>query len=380
MQSSSISIPQVTAESPQDEHYWLALNRMKGVGPRVAARLLSVFASPTHLFNATFDELKAAGVADRFITQVRNPDWKGVEADLTWQAARADHHILTPAHTLYPTLLKELPDAPLVLYVNGAVDALNLPQIAMVGSRSASPSGLATAREFAAEMVQCGLVITSGLALGIDASAHEGALSKNGNTLAILGTGPDRIYPSRHLNLAERVKESGAIISEFVPGTTPRKENFPRRNRLISGLSLGTLVVEATERSGSLITARFALEQGREVFAVPGSIRNPQARGCHALIREGAKLVECVQDVFDELEAMAGFVRDSVNENQLENVTDETGINKQFLHNMGYDPISVDELVRRSGLTASDVSSMLLTLELQGHVALQQGGMYQRLD
>ena len=368
-----------TNETSSDHlQYWLALNRLKGFGPRKILGLLEKYASPQHIFNASAADLKHAGLSFAAIDQIKNSDQQSDE-DIAWLEAHPRHHIITLNDQRYPSLLKELIDPPIILYVNGDPDLLSMPQLAVVGSRSATPGGLELAREFSHSLVEAGLVITSGMALGIDAAAHEGALAATGKTIAVLGTGPDRIYPARHLKLAEKIVESGALVSEFVPGTTPRKENFPRRNRVISGLSLGTLVVEAAKQSGSLITARFAMEQGKEVFAIPGSIRNPQTKGCHALIQDGAKLVETVEDIIEDLGPVCATLRSELSDEKkvdlIENVPDEY---KQIIDSMGYDPVSIDGLVERSGLTASEVSSILLSLELDGYISSQPGGMYVR--
>jgi DNA processing protein len=243
--------------------------------------------------------------------------------------------------------------------------------------------GLDHARQFAHALAQAGLVVTSGLALGIDGAAHRGALDAQGATIAVCGTGLDRVYPARHRALAHEIAEHGALVSEFLLGTPPEAEHFPIRNRLISGLALGTLVVEAALKSGSLITARLANEQGREVFAIPGSIHSPQARGCHALIRQGAKLVETAQDIVEELGALASFALTQTSPAEDATVKDMMGELPKAAHrtldSLGFDPATFDELVERSGLTASDVSSMLVVLELKGLVASIPGGRFQRM-
>lgn len=362
-----------------DLEYWLALHRIRGFGPVKSLALLELFTHPRQLFESSSAELLQAGLKPSETEKLKSPDWQGVAEDFAWLESHPDHHILTLFDPRYPLLLKELSDPPIVLYVNGDPELLMMPQIALVGSRTATPTGLQIATEFADQLSASGLVITSGLALGIDAAAHQGALQSSGKTMAVLGTGPDRIYPARHLNLAQQIVQSGAIVSEFVPGTSPRKEHFPRRNRVISGLALGTLVVEATIHSGSLITAKFALEQGREVFAIPGSIRNPQVRGCHALIREGAKLVENVDDIIEELGPLYNSIVTDMPEKGGPSSGGTRLESNHILDNLGYDPVSVDELVKRTGLTASDVSSMLLTLELDGRIGSLPGGKYQRL-
>ncbi|MCG6872446.1 MAG: DNA-processing protein DprA, partial [Gammaproteobacteria bacterium] len=270
-----------------------------------------------------------------------------------------------------------IPGAPLLLFAHGRRACLGAPALAMVGSRNPTPAGTETARAFASYLAGAGLLIVSGLALGIDAAAHSGALAAGGSTIAVLGTGVDRVYPASHHELAHRIAGSGLLLSELPLGSPPRRQHFPARNRLISGLSLGTLVVEASLRSGSLITARLAGEQGREVFAIPGSIHSPQSRGCHALIRQGAKLVETAADVLEELAPLAAVTPMRAAEPARAAPTDE-GL-ARLLELMSFDPVNVDTLVERSGLTAAKVCSMLLTLELQGLVENCPGGTYIRL-
>jgi len=277
-------------------------------------------------------------------------------------------------------LLKEISDPPSILYVQGDIELLSQWKIAIVGSRNPSRSGRDTAFEFGCFLAQGDIAICSGMAMGIDAAAHQGALSGRGKTIAVVGTGLDRIYPAKHRDLAHDIVENGLMISEFPLGTPPRPENFPRRNRIISGLSLGTLVVEAATKSGSLITARQALEQGREVFAIPGSIHNPLARGCHQLIREGAKLVETASDIIEELGALAAVSLPTAASFEADKSDHELDGDYQVLLDcLAYDPIEVDSLIQQSGLTADAVSSMLLLLELQGQVESLPGGRYVRV-
>ncbi len=250
------------------------------------------------------------------------------------------------------------------------------PQIAIVGSRNASPAGRETAFAMAAALAGCGLLVTSGLAEGVDGAAHRGALAGNGSTIAVLGTGPDRVYPRQHIKLAGEIRQRGALVSEQPVGTPPRSFNFPRRNRIISGLSLGVLVVEAGAQSGSLITARLAAEQGREVFAIPGGIHNPLARGCHALIRDGAKLVETVSDILEELPPFGGGL--SPMSAPLATSGQSAVAVNPVLANLGDSPVSLDLLVARTGLTVAEVSTMLLTLQLDGLVTALPGGLFGR--
>lgn len=299
---------------------------------------------------------------------------------------RPDAHLLTPADARYPALLREIASPPPQLFVRGNVAVLSLPQLAIVGSRNATPAGAETAYSFASHLAARGFCITSGLAEGIDAAAHRGALAARGRTLAVCGTGPDIVYPRQHEGLADEiVAAGGAIVSEFAPGTPVFRSNFPRRNRLISGLSVGTLVVEASVRSGALITARHAMEQGREVFAIPGSIHNPVARGCHQLIRNGAKLVETAADIVEELSGLLASLqlpdapaRGGIAVEAPDSVAETNTEYAELLAAMGWDPVDADSLVARSGLTIGEVSSMLLMLELQGSVRALSSGRYQR--
>ena len=307
------------------------------------------------------------------------PNWDLVEQDLAW-FDEPSRHIITLHDPRYPELLKQIADPPSLLFVQGDVSLLSHWQIALVGSRNPSASGRNTAFEFARYLAQGDIAINSGLAMGIDAAAHQGALAAQGKTVAVIGTGLDRIYPAKHKDLAADIVASGVIVSEFPLGTPPRAENFPRRNRLISGMSLGTLVVEAALQSGSLITARMALEQGREVFAIPGSIHNPLSRGCHKLIREGAKLVETAQDILEDLGALAAvsITTDTVAQQNNDTISID-GDYKSLFEHLGYDPIQIDVLIERCGLTADTVSSMLLLLELQGEVESLSGARYVRI-
>ncbi|TCK16795.1 DNA protecting protein DprA [Thiogranum longum] len=361
-------------------YHWLALAHLHGMGSRRITRLLEAFGTIDAVFSASDAQLGRAGVPDNCIEGLQQPDRDAIENDLRWNEA-PDNHIISLDDPRYPQQLKEIPDPPPLLYVHGDPDYLGQPQLAIVGSRNPTPSGLALAREFAAYLAEFGLTISSGLATGIDAAAHEGALEGHGSTLAVTGTGLDRVYPACHHELAHRIAGCGALVSEFPPGTPPQAGNFPRRNRIISGLSIGTLVVEAALRSGSLITARLARDQGREVFAIPGSIHNPLARGCHALIREGAKLVETGQHILEELAPLVPVAQKPAV--TLDSKPDETPQlaedYRKLLDSMGYDAISVDELVQRSGLTPEEVSSMLLMLELEGHLASSAGGRYTRV-
>ncbi len=349
--------------------HWLALVRAPGLGVRGILQLLEQFGSAEQIFDAAQRGASARQFKPAVLSYLRAPDWSPVIADLEWLAAAPHNHVLTLGDARYPHLLRQIADPPPVLFVRGAVDLLSRPQLAMVGSRNPSPQGEQNAFEFARALSGAGLIITSGMALGVDAQCHRGALAGGGATVAVMGTGLDRVYPKSHLDLAHDIAEHGALVSEFTPGTPPLKENFPRRNRIISGLSLGTLVVEAGVGSGSLITAREALEQGREVLAIPGSIHNPLARGCHALIRQGAKLVETAHDVLEEIRFSAALPLPAHAA-----ARDELGLGKadpdqgRVLDSLGHEPTSIDTIVHRTGLTADQVSSILLMLELSAQV------------
>lgn len=319
---------------------------------------------------------------DAALNYLHAPDWRRVEDDLAW-LERPGNHLLLLDDSRYPPLLRQIHQPPPLLFICGDPACLQLPQLAMVGARNPTPSGRETAWQFAAHLAGGGLAITSGLALGIDAAAHQGALAGGGRTIAVMGTGLDRVYPAKHHELAHAIAERGALVSEFPVGTPALAENFPRRNRLISGLALGVLVVEAALQSGSLITARLALDQGREVFAIPGSIHNPLAKGCHTLLRQGAKLVETAADILEELGALAAAnhpnpspALTSLPAADTEPLDSEY---QQLLMAMGESPVGVDLLVERCGLTAEAVSSMLLILELEGYAAAVPGGLYCRL-
>lgn len=369
-----------TQTDADDLPYWLALVRMPGIGPVTAQALLAQWNSPRLLFEAGGAALQNIGrLGEPARAFVRQPDWATVEHDLRW-LAQPHCHALTLRDECYPPLLKQIPDPPVVLFVQGDPGRLSDPQLAIVGSRNPSGGGERTAAEFARHLANMGLTITSGLAVGVDAAAHRGALRGDGRTIAVTGTGLDLIYPARHRELAGEITTHGALVSEFPPGTPPRPENFPRRNRLISGLSLGTLVVEAAVQSGSLITARLAAEQGREVFAIPGSIHNPLARGCHALLRQGAKLVETAQDILEELGTLAAWEDTRVPPPA--SGPEANAVSREFvslLGHIGFEPTAVDTLVERSGLTAEQVSSMLVVLELHGQIASAPGGLYTRI-
>lgn len=363
-----------------EQAYWLALHRAPGIGSAHFSRLVEEYGSAAGVFAA---QGRGAGLSDSAQNYLRQPDWEAVAQDFKW-LEQPDCYLLTLADPGYPPLLREISDPPPLLFVQGDPSLLALPQLAIVGSRNPSPTGMETAAQFASYLARSGFIITSGLALGIDAIAHEGALSAKAPTVAVAGTGLDRVYPARHRTLAHAITGRGALVSEFPVGTPPLPRNFPRRNRLISGLSVGILVIEAALQSGSLITARLGVEQGREVFAIPGSIHNPLARGCHRLIREGAKLVETAQDILEELGPLLGAALRPGYQEQVQIQTSDTPGDttdpeyQALLGCLGYDPLPIDSLIERTGLTVEAVSSMLLVLELQGRVTALSGGRYLR--
>jgi DNA processing protein len=358
---------------------WLTLSLAPGIGTHNLEALLDHFGQAEAVLNAKPAELQGLGLSAAAAAALRNPDAARLAACEAWLSQPA-HHFLHWEDSRYPPLLRATGQAPAGLYVQGDPDALSLPQLAIVGSRSATPGGIETATQFAAHLAAAGIVITSGLARGIDAAAHQGALHASGKTIAVCGTGPDVVYPAQHEALARQIEASGALVSELPPGTPPQRHQFPRRNRLISGLAMGTLVVEAGTRSGSLITARYSGEQGREVFAIPGSIHSPLSKGCHRLIRQGAKLVETADDIIEELGALAGTLADpqSHTEAVLPHIDKPDEDYIKLLESMGFDPLSIGQLAERTGLTAEQLSSMLLILELDGQVDPLPGGRFQR--
>jgi DNA processing protein len=366
---------------------WLRLALAPGCGPATIRQLLAAFGLPTQLFAAGTHAVAAHIGAPAARALFAAPDARttaAIEATERWLALDARHKLLTLADRAYPAALLTIPDPPPLLFVIGRVALLNRPALAIVGSRNASQQGALTAESFARRLAQAGLSIVSGLALGIDAAAHRGALSAAadgaaGSTIGVVGTGVDLVYPAGNRELTQRIREEGVLISEFPLGTPPLSHNFPRRNRLIAGLSRGVLVVEAALRSGSLITARLAAEQGREVFAVPGSIHSPMAKGCHRLIKDGAKLVESAQDVLEELrlDAPAEGRKDDID------ATAQTAgaalAHAPLLDAIGHDPVDLDALCARTGRAAGDLSAALLELELAQYVERLPGNRYQRL-
>lgn len=362
---------------------WLRLSLTEGVGPHTARDLLSRFGLPANIFCAGYSALQKCVAEKLALTLSTAPSEaisQHIALTLDW-AQQAGNHVLTFADDSYPQSLLSISDPPPVLYAKGRVDLLARPAIAIVGSRSATLQGLQNAERFAQSLSGAGLTVISGLALGIDAAAHEGALSQSstaGSTIAVTGTGLDLVYPAKHRELAHRIATHGCLISEYPLRTPGIASNFPRRNRLISGLAQGVLVVEAAAQSGSLITARSALEQGREVFAIPGSIHSPLAKGCHQLIRQGAKLVESAQDILEELRWQNPAPQSSQTAPAAP-IHDSAELAHLF-ETAGHDPVSVDELAQRSGLPVHQVQSGLLTLEMQGRIEMLAGGMLRRVN
>lgn len=348
---------------------WLRLALVPGLGGQGLRKLLGDFGLPSQVLGAGRAALTRC-VGDALAQRIlANDGAAAVDAALRW-AEVPGHSIATLSDAAYPQQLLEIPDPPALVYVVGDARLPARRGLAIVGSRNATPQGVANAERFARAFSEAGLTIASGLALGIDAAAHRGALAGAGSTVAVLGCGVDVVYPQRNADLYNAVAAHGALVSEFPLGSPPIAANFPRRNRLISGLARGVLVVEAALASGSLITARLAAEQGREVFAIPGSIHSPLSKGCHALIREGAKLVESAQDVLDELEVPAPAAAATFPQAEKGHA---------LLAHLGHDPCNVDTLCQRSGLTPDSVSAILLELELAGMVAALPGGRYQRI-
>ena len=354
---------------------WLRLLETPGVGRGTARRLLAACGSPEAVFSspqAVLRELVGPHLAKALDTLP--PDYaERLQAARDWLAGGADRQLLTLGEAAFPPALLQTADPPLLLYVQGDAGWLARPSVAVVGSRRPTPQGTENARSFAAALGTQGWVVVSGLALGVDGAAHEGALDAGAATVAVVGTGLDRVYPARHRKLAHRIAAQGVLVSEFAPGTPPLPENFPMRNRIIAGLSQGTLVVEAALQSGSLITARLASECGREVFAIPGSIHSPQSQGCHLLIKQGAKLVETAQDVTEELRGGPGTQATLALDAGAPEPADP------LLEALGHEPVTLDALMARTGWSAPELSVRLMTLELEGQVARLPGGLYQRL-
>lgn len=359
---------------------WLRLVLTPQVGPLSARKLLGALGSPQavcHAPHAALRELVGEREAQALHAQPETLQQQ-VEATLRWLQEGPQRVVLTLADAGYPAALLDAPDPPLVLFAQGDLAKLQTPAIAIVGSRNPTQQGRENARAFAAVFSQAGLTVVSGLAQGIDGAAHEGALKGAGGTVAVVGTGLDLIYPKRHEALARQIPANGLLLSEFTLGTGPLAQNFPKRNRIIAGLSKGTLVVEAAVQSGSLITARLAIDMAREVFAIPGSIHSPQSRGCHALIKQGAKLVETAQDVIEELRLPLPQGLAAVKPNSSRDLAEVPEHEDPVLEAMGYDPVGLDALHARTGLPVDELNARLLELELQGEVARLPGQLFQR--
>ena len=352
---------------------WYRLAETPGVSRGTARRLLAACGSAEAVFRCAEASLQSLVGLAAAQALLHPPDelHRRLAAASDWLSGGADREVLTLADAGYPPALLQGADPPLMLYAQGDPAWLLRPSIAVVGSRNPTPQGEENAKAFAAALGTQGFVIVSGLALGVDAAAHEGALSAGQGTVAVVGTGLDRVYPARHRSLSHRIAAQGVLISEYPPGTPPRPSHFPQRNRIIAGLTLGTLVVEAALESGSLITARLASEAGREVFAIPGSIHSPQSRGCHQLLKQGAKLVETAEDVVEELRAGSTVQRSLP--------LGEPTPGDPLLEALGHDPVTLDALISRTGWPAAELSAQLMSLELDGRVARLPGGLYQSL-
>lgn len=368
---------------------WLRLLETPGVGRVTARRLLAVHGSAQSIFAASPASLAALVDRKTALALVQPPEgWAAlVERTRAWlekpRPGEPAHHLIVLGDGRYPPLLGQLADPPLLLHAVGRLELLERAAVAVVGSRNPTVQGVDLARTFAAGLSQAGITVVSGLALGIDAAAHEGGLSGPGGTIAVVGTGLDRIYPRSHLALGRRIAETGLLLSEFVLGTPPLAAHFPQRNRLIAGLSLGTLVVEANVQSGSLITARLASEAGREVMAIPGSIHSPQSRGCHALIKQGAKLVESLEDILEELRILPGAACPVAAEGPDPAGTTAPGSDDgdspdPVLRALGWSPATLEVLQLRTGQSATDLTVRLFELEMDGHIARLPGEIFQR--
>lgn len=353
----------------------MGLSQISGLGAQTFCALLHAFGSPEAVWSASYAQLTNL-VGQRIASEISAglvPET--VSPTLEWLTV-SGNALVTLADSAYPRALLEISDPPPILYAKGNLALLNSLSIAVVGSRNATPQGEKNAEDFSRSLSEHGVCVVSGMALGIDGAAHRGALKGRGSTIAVVGTGLDIVYPARHRALAHDIVEHGLMVSEFGLGTPSKAQNFPRRNRIISGLAKGCLVVEANLQSGSLITARLAAEQGREVFAIPGSIHSPVAKGCHQLIKDGAKLVDNINDILDELGATYKELQQSESDVFQAELASECA---DLLAVMGFEPISVDQIMQLSGLTSDILSAMLLTLELDGKIVSMPGGRYQRL-
>ena len=347
--------------------FLLACNRIPNFGPRSIARCRKIWPDLADLFHASTAQLTALGLSESVITAIASFDFKTIDADLAWMSA-PNQDILVLGTAQYPALLAEISDPPPVLYAKGQLDCLTQLTLGVVGTRNPSASGAETAWRFAHDLAQAGLTIVSGLALGIDAQAHRGCLAAEGNTVAVMGTGMNVIYPRRHQILAEQIAEKGLLLSEFPLNSPPISQHFPQRNRIISGLSSAVLVIEAALRSGSLITARYAMEQNRDVFAIPGSIYHTQAKGCHRLLQQGACLVTSVQDVYDEMNLMGTHRIKNIS------ILPEICENTHLLQHIGFELTTIDQMIERSGFSVDEVLCKIVELDVQGWIEVVPGG------
>ena len=361
---------------------WIRLMQTDGVGVEMARRLLTTFGLPGDIFSAGFDALRAVAperIARALLQTPTAMMQNRIELTLDW-AAQPGRRILTLADADYPQALLNIADPPILLYIQGRDRLLSATSLAVVGSRNATVQGIQNAERFSEAASRAGLTVVSGLALGIDAAAHHGGLRGSGSSVAVIGTGIDIVYPMRNRALAQRLAEEGCIVSEYPLGMPPVAANFPRRNRIISGLARAVLVVEAAAQSGSLITARTAAEQGRDVFAIPGSIHSPLSKGCHQLIKQGAKLIESAQDILEELGKLPLLARHPQAPANTSAIAPANHDADALLRAMGFDPVDADVLSLRSGLSAAMLSEQLLALELDGAVECLPGGRYRRVN
>lgn len=372
--------------APDDLASWLRLDQTPGVGAETARRLLGTFGLPENIFAASFSSLQkivSERVAHAITAPIPETTKALIDRTLDW-SAQPGNHVLTLADPDYPPALLDITDPPVILYAKGRIELLARPSMAVVGSRNATAQGISNAEKFSDALSAAGLTIISGMALGIDTAAHLGGLQafKNGahagSTIAVIGTGADIVYPARNRSLAHQIAEAGCIVSEYALGVPAIASNFPRRNRIISGLARGVLVVEAALQSGSLITARMAAEQGRDVFAIPGSIHSPLAKGCHLLIKQGAKLVETAQDILEELRYAIPAANVTAASSADVDIKSDLA-HDALLQAMGFDPVALDTLSERCNEDVSSVNGRLLTLELDGQVEMLPGGLYRRI-
>ncbi|MEO8598289.1 MAG: DNA-processing protein DprA [bacterium] len=370
---------------PEELALWIRLEQTPGVGPETARKLLAAFGLPENIFSSSFSALQnvvSQRVAHALLAPTSDVTLALIDKTLAWSTQDCNH-VFTLADDGYPAALLNIPDPPLMLYAKGRPELLLAPAMAVVGSRNATAQGIANANQFSQALSQAGLTIISGMALGIDAAAHQGGLRGAGSTVAVIGTGADIVYPARNRSLAHQIADAGCIVSEYPLGMPAIAANFPRRNRIISGLARGVLVIEAALQSGSLITARMAAEQNREVFAIPGSIHSPLSKGCHLLIKQGAKLVESAQDILEELRDFnpppVTKIAATATSATAGTANPKDPLASRLLIAMGFDPVPVDVLAERSGFDIATLSTQLLMLELDGLVERLSDGAYRRL-